>query len=132
MFATIAPIAPRPTTPRVFPFISQPPKFDLFFSTSAGTLLPSSLILCVHAIPLAISLEERNRLASTSSFTAFAFAPGVLNTMIPWSLHLSIGILLVPAPALAMALRFVSSSISCILKLLTTTASGLKISLATS
>ena len=40
---------------------------------------------------------------STSSFTALALAPGVLNTTMPASLHLSTGILLTPAPARAIA-----------------------------
>ena len=35
----------------------------------------------------------------TNSFTAFAFAPGVLKTAIPLEVQKSIGILLVPAPA---------------------------------
>ena len=43
--------------------------------------------------------------ARTSSFTPFAFAPGVLNTTIPFSAHFSRGILLTPAPALATAVR---------------------------
>ena len=43
--------------------------------------------------------------AMTSSFTALALAPGVLNTTIPFSEQRSMGMLLVPAPARAMARR---------------------------
>ena len=46
----------------------------------------------------------------TSSFTAFAFAPGVLKTTIPFWVASSIGMLFVPAPALAMHKRFSSNS----------------------
>ena len=43
--------------------------------------------------------------AMTSSFTALAFAPGVLNTTMPFSEQRSMGMLLVPVPARAMARR---------------------------
>ena len=46
------------------------------------------------------------------SLTALALAPGVLKTTTPAWEHLSTGMLLVPAPALAMALRLGGSSIS--------------------
>ena len=48
--------------------------------------------------------------AATNSFTAFALAPGVLNTGIPRSLQSASGMLLTPAPARAMAVT--DSSIS--------------------
>ena len=51
--------------------------------------------------------------AITSSFTEFALAPGVLNTTIPSSEHLSTGILLTPAPALAIATKSPENSVSC-------------------
>ena len=57
--------------------------------------------------------EEISRPAMTSSLTALALAPGVLNTTTPVSLHLSTGMLLTPAPARAMASRLSGSSISC-------------------
>ncbi len=41
--------------------------------------------------------------ATTSSLTALALAPGVLNTTIPRSVHAATGILLTPAPALPTA-----------------------------
>ena len=42
---------------------------------------------------------------STSSLTALALAPGVLNTAMPDSEQRSMGMLLTPTPALAMARR---------------------------
>ena len=54
--------------------------------------------------------EESNMPHITSSFTAFAFAPGVLKTTIPFWVASSIGMLFVPAPALAMHKRFSSNS----------------------
>ena len=42
----------------------------------------------------------------TSSFTALALAPGVLNTAMPASEQRSKGMLLTPEPARAMASRF--------------------------
>ena len=54
--------------------------------------------------------EESNIPQITSSFTAFAFAPGVLKTTIPFSVASLIGMLLVPAPALAIHKRLLSKS----------------------
>mgnify|MGYP000358962695 CR=1 FL=1 len=68
---------------------------------------------------LAKSIDE-----ITSSFTAFALAPGVLNTTTPLSLIFSSGILLTPAPALPTAFKLSPISISCIFALLTKIASG--------
>lgn len=51
--------------------------------------------------------------AMTSSFTALALAPGVLKTTIPLSEQRSMGILLVPAPARAMARRESGNWYSC-------------------
>jgi hypothetical protein len=56
--------------------------------------------------------------------TAFAFAPGVLNTGIPSSEHSSTGILFTPAPALAIALRLLPKSSFLSLWLLKMIASG--------
>ena len=52
--------------------------------------------------------------ASTSSFTAFAFAPGALNTATPRLLIASTGMLFTPAPArpIAFTLGAISSSAS--------------------
>ena len=49
--------------------------------------------------------EESIKAANTSSFTALAFAPGVLKTTMPLSEHKSIGILLTPTPALEIAFK---------------------------
>lgn len=54
--------------------------------------------------------EDIIRLAIMSSFTALAFAPGVLNTTIPFSVHRSTGILFTPAPALAIAFKSFENS----------------------
>ena len=55
--------------------------------------------------PAYIPLDDISRPARTISLTAFAFAPGVLKTTIPFSEHSLTGTLLNPAPALATALR---------------------------
>ncbi len=98
-------MAPSSITPRVFPFISQPAKVDLFFLTNDMTS-SLSFILCTHCTPDAISLEERNRDAIANSFTAFACAPGVLKITMPFSLQISSGILFTPAPSLAITFKF--------------------------
>ena len=54
--------------------------------------------------------------AITSSLTAFAFAPGVLKTQIPFLAYSACGILFTPAPALATANREDGTSYSSILK----------------
>ncbi len=48
-----------------------------------------------------------------SSFTALELAPGVLNTTTPWRAKRSIGMLLKPAPARAMASMPWGRVISC-------------------
>ena len=123
-FATRIPIAPRPTTPRVLPAISGPTKEDFPFSTSLPTSSPFPFNVPAHSMPGTILREVNNKAAITSSFTAFALAPGVLNTTIPSCTHLSTGILLVPAPARAIASRFLLNSISCIAAERTRIASG--------
>ena len=121
--ATSTPIAPSPITPNFLPLISVPAK--AFFAFSIVLLIAASALLsATHCIPPRISLAASSIPAITSSFTPFAFAPGVLNTTIPFSAHLSSGILLTPAPALATASRLSGSSSSCIAALLTRTASA--------
>jgi hypothetical protein len=71
-----------------------------------------------------------NMLASTSSFTAFAFAPGALKTGTPRALIAATGMLLVPAPARPIARTLAGISIACISAERTSTASGSFISLA--
>ena len=102
--ATREPMAPRPMTPSVLPLISLPTNFFLPFSTvlaMAGSPVrpwhhwAASATLRLPAISIPI----------TSSATALALAPGVLNTTMPCSLQRSRGMLLTPAPARAMASR---------------------------
>ena len=119
--ATSWPIAPRPITPSFFPDISLPANAFLAFSADLA-ISASSLLALTHSIPPTISLEEISIAAITCSLTALALAPGVLNTTTPASAHLSRGILLTPAPALAIASNPAGSSISCIFALLTRTA----------
>ena len=63
-----------------------------------------------------------------NSLTAFAFAPGVLNTATPFAVKAETGILFVPAPARATAFAVEGISISCISAERTIIASGFKIS----
>ena len=69
---------------------------------------------------------------TTSSATALALAPGVLNTTMPAAVHLSMGMLLVPAPARAMASRLSGSGMSCRSALRTRMPWGSAASLSTS
>ena len=66
-----------------------------------------------HSILSTILRLDKNKAHKTSSFTALAFAPGVLKTTIPFSEHFSTGILLTPAPALAIAFTLFVNSYSC-------------------
>ena len=111
MLATSAPMAPRPTTPRVLRYSSGPTKADLPFSTAAATSTPSAWACsCTHLAPPITSREANSMAQITSSFTALALAPGVLNTTIPASEQRSTGMLFTPAPARAMAQRFSGKS----------------------
>ena len=85
--ATMDPIAPSPSTPRVLPFSSRPLYCFLLLSTS---LLSSALSLCsprefTYSMPGIMPRHDSSRPTITSSFTAFALAPGVLNTTMPLS-----------------------------------------------
>ena len=101
--ATWTPMAPSPMTPRVRPGSSNPTNF--FFPASTARAMASSSPARVWAKRAAGIRwrEAMNRLARTSSLTALALAPGVLNTGIPRSVREVTGILLVPAPARATA-----------------------------
>ena len=111
MLATSAPMAPRPTTPRVLRYSSGPTKADLPFSTAAATSTPGVRACSfTHATPPLTSREASSMAHSTSSFTALALAPGVLNTTMPASEQRSTGILFTPAPARAMAQRLAGKS----------------------
>src|SRR6185369_1989495 len=69
--------------------------------------------------------------ASTSSFTALAFAPGALNTGTPRAFIALIGMLLVPAPARAIAFTLRGMSRECMSAERTRIASGSATSLPT-
>ena len=102
------------------------------FSAKSAISSPFPLKEFAHA-----AAEITGRLASkseriTSSFTAFAFAPGVLKTTTPFSVSSGIGILFVPAPARATAFTLSDKVIECISCERTRIASGLFISEATS
>jgi hypothetical protein len=73
--------------------------------------------------------EEESR---TSSLTAFAFAPGVLNTGTPRCDSLGIGMLLVPAPARPTARTLKGMSSSCMSAERSRIASGRAMSVAIS
>ena len=62
--------------------------------------------------------------AITSSFTALAFAPGVLKTGMPSFVMASTGMLFTPAPARPTALSVPGIGMSCILKERSRIASG--------
>ena len=98
----------------VLPIISGPVKELLPFSTSLPTFSPSPLRVLHQSMASVILREERSAAQMTSSLTALALAPGVLNTAMPCSEHLSIGILLTPAPARAIARSPSENCISCI------------------
>src|SRR3569623_264712 len=109
----VEPTAPRPITPSVRPGSSMP----------ANCYLPASVALCISSsVPdrpsTNFSAGTRLRAPSsmpaiTSSFTALALAPGALNTGTPRSDSFFTGMLLVPAPARAIARTDTGMSISC-------------------
>src|SRR3989304_517999 len=104
MLATRRPTAPRPRTPRVRPGSSRPAK-RLLASSTWTRMAPSSPRSCrAKSHAWQILRQARSMPASTSSFTALAFAPGALNTGMPRALNRSTGILFTPAPARATAL----------------------------
>ena len=109
--ATSTPIAPRPMTPMLFPASSCPAKaffaFSVVFAMSA-----SPAFSFTQRMPPFTSRDASSMPHSTSSFTELAFAPGVLKTTMPLSVQRSIGMLLTPAPARAMARRSFGNSIS--------------------
>ncbi len=97
--ATRLPILPRPMTPRVWPGSSIPANCFFPSSTFSESVLSSPVNEDMKPsagarLRAAISIP-----ASTSSFTAFAFAPGALKTGTPRPLIAFTGMLFVPAPA---------------------------------
>ena len=109
--ASIDPIDPRPTIPSVFPASSLPANVFFWASIAWFKAAESSRSrFFANSMPSTIPREESNIPQMTSSFTAFAFAPGVLKTTIPFLVASSFGILFVPAPARAMHKRLSSKS----------------------
>ena len=123
-FATLTPMAPRPTTPSVFPAISPPTKFFLPFSTVGSTASQQPARFLAQVMPPSTSRPHSSRAQMTSSLTALALAPGVLKTTTPSLAHSSRGMLLTPAPARAMATSSGFLSYACMSAERTMMASG--------
>ena len=115
--ATIAPMLPRPATPRVLPSSSGPAKCFLSFSIRAAIFLCSSssgtILVFVCWMPSMMPRDARSMPQMTSSLTELALAPGVLNTGMPSSVIFATLQLLVPAPQRAMARHSSGTSASC-------------------
>ena len=130
--ATSTPTAPRPTTPNVRPGSSKPRNCflpaSIFFSRSS----PASCKPWTYFHAGQIFLAASNKPAIASSFTAFALAPGALNTGTPRTLSFSIGMLFTPAPARPIATTDSGISMSCMSCERKIIASGCAISEATS
>ena len=76
--------------------------------------MPGSAACSVtQQLPPMISREAMSRAAMTSSFTALAFAPGVLNTGTPISASSSSGMLFTPTPARPTASTVSGSAMPC-------------------
>jgi len=84
--------------------------------------LPESVLH--HSTASTTRREASSIPVSAISLTAFAFAPGELNTTTPRSASLSTGMLLTPAPARATQWTLSGMSISCMFALRTMIASG--------
>ena len=118
VFATCAPMAPRPMTPSFLPMTSRPANAFLAFSTVLA-MFSSSAFWRHQSMPPTMSRLPSISAHTTSSFTAFAFAPGVLNTTMPSSAQRSSGMLFTPAPARAMAHKVSENCMSCMAALRT-------------
>ena len=94
--------------------------------------LPLSCSVCTQRVASIIGRLEKISAAIANSFTAFAFAPGVLNTAMPRDVKSATGMLFVPAPARATALTLLLIFILCISAERTIIASGFGISEAIS
>ena len=129
--ATRLPIAPSPTMPSV----------RCGSSTPANCFLPSSTrsleigragVEARDVASAGITLRAASSsAASTSSLTAFAFAPGALNTGTPRFDISATGMLLVPAPARPIALTLAGIAIACMSCERTRIASGCSTALPT-
>ena len=122
--ATCTPMAPRPMTPSVRPGSSNPTNCFLPASTALAISASSpSRVWAKRAAGMRLR-EAMNSPARTSSLTALALAPGVLNTGTPRSVSASTGMLFVPAPARATARTESSMGVSWSLVERTSRASG--------
>src|SRR5712671_515353 len=110
--ATRLPILPRPIRPSVWPGSSAPANCflpsSIFFSRSAESFCEETNSSAGARLRAAISIP-----ASTSSFTAFALAPGALKTGTPRLESAGTGMLLTPAPARPTALSDAPNSNLC-------------------
>ena len=97
-------------TPSVLPISSGPANCDLPFSTSAGMSLPRPLSPLTQSMLPSTSRDESTSEQRICSLTASAFAPGELNTTMPRRQQSSSGMLFVPAPERAMAIRLGSKA----------------------
>ena len=122
--ATCTPMAPRPMIPSVRPGSSKPTKRFLPASTAAAMAASSPWRVWAKRAAGMRLREAMNRPARTSSLTALALAPGVLNTGTPRSVSASTGMLFVPAPARATARTESSMGVSWSLAERTRRASG--------
>ena len=129
--ATRAPMAPNPMTPSVLPRSSGPTKAFLPFSTSLA-IVSRPLRVCAQFTASTRLRLPATSAPTTSSATALALAPGVLNTTMPLFVQSSTGMLFVPAPARAMASRLSGSGASCISALRTRMPCGAAASLSIS
>jgi hypothetical protein len=117
-------MAPSPITPSVRPGSSKPTNAFLPASTALSMLSASPSSRCANDAAGMMLRAARNSAATTSSLTAFAFAPGVLNTGMPRALYSGIGMLFVPAPARATASTDAGISTPCRLAERSSSASG--------
>ena len=120
--------------PSVFPANSLPT--NCFLPSSTAFDIVAWSVRCPNVLtkfaPCTTPRALKTSAAITNSFTAFAFAPGVLKTGMPRSVQTATGILFTPAPALAIA-RTVSGNLSApMVALRTKIASGWLNSLAIS
>src|SRR5450755_2411928 len=113
-FATSTPTAPSPNTPSVRPGNSNPTNWLLPRSTASLIAWSSPARERANDHAGQILRAATNRPARTNSLTAFAFAPGALNTGTPRLLSSATGMLLTPAPARAIASTEGEISMLCI------------------
>ena len=129
--ATRAPMAPSPMTPSVLPRSSGPTNCFLPFSTSLA-MASRPFKPCAHCTAGVRLRLPATSAPTTSSATALALAPGVLKTTMPARVQSSMGMLLVPAPARAMASRLSGRGAPCMSALRTRMPCGASVSLSTS